>query len=179
MNRINSKKDLQDFLEADRVRLKKNYKSPKLFSDDIWRFQILLRKCEYYKNCRKDVFGKLIYKYWRYQLARKSISLGFSIPLNCFGPGLCIKHYGTIVINGNTTIGANCTIHVCVNIGSKPNELKSPIIGDDAYIAPGAKLYGDIVLGDNVFIGANAVVNKSFPDGNVTLVGIPAKPINA
>jgi serine O-acetyltransferase len=32
------------------------------------------------------------------------------------------------------------------------------------------------VLGDNVAVGANAVVNKSFPEGNVTLVGIPARP---
>ena len=40
----------------------------------------------------------------------------------------------------------------------------------------GAKIFGNINLGDNVKIGANAVVNKSF-GSNVTLVGIPAKPI--
>ena len=63
-----------------------------------------------------------------------------------------------------------------VNIGSKPNELKSPILGNNVYLGPGAKIYGNITLGDNVFVGANAVVNKNFKEGNCTLIGIPAIP---
>ena len=114
----------------------------------------------------------------RYRLKKKAMKLGFSIPLNCFGPGLRIVHRGTIVINGNTKIGANCTLHVCVNFGSKPGETKSPILGDNIYVGPGAKLYGDITIGDNTTIGANAVVNKSFPEGNTTLVGAPARSLN-
>ena len=39
-------------------------------------------------------------------------------------------------------------------------------------------MFGKIVIGDNVAIGANAVVNKSFPEGNATLGGIPAKVIS-
>ncbi len=54
---------------------------------------------------------------------------------------------------------------------------KAPQIGDNVYISPGAKLFGDIVIGDNVKIGANAVVNKSFPEGNCTLVGVPARKV--
>jgi serine O-acetyltransferase len=53
-----------------------------------------------------------------------------------------------------------------------------PVIGNDCYIGPGAKLFGPIELGPNPVIGANAVVNRSFPQGNVTLVGVPAKQVD-
>lgn len=53
--------------------------------------------------------------------------------------------------------------------------LESPVIGDNCYIGPGAKIYGKIVIGDNCAIGANAVVNKDFKDGNCTIAGVPAK----
>jgi serine O-acetyltransferase len=53
-----------------------------------------------------------------------------------------------------------------------------PRIGDNCYLGPGAKLFGAIVIGDNTVIGANAVVNKSFPNGNVTLGGVPARIIS-
>lgn len=38
-------------------------------------------------------------------------------------------------------------------------------------------MFGDIIIGDNVKIGANAVVNRSFPEGNCTIVGVPARKI--
>lgn len=171
---IRSYKELKYYLDKDRIALKVNRNKPKFFSDEIWKYQILLRKCEYYFNIKKNILEKLIYRYYRFNFHRKEIQLGFSIPLNCFGAGLRIVHRGTIVINGNTKIGENCTIHIGVNIGSKPNMLKSPIFGDNLYIGPGAKIYGDIIIGHNVFIGANAVVNKNFEEGNCTIVGIPA-----
>ena len=171
---IKSNKELKQYLEQDKIALKINRSRPKLFSDEIWKYQILLRKSEYYFNKKKNILECLIYKYYRHNFHRKELQLGFSIPLNCFGPGLRIVHRGTIVINGNTKIGENCTIHIGVNIGSKPNELKSPILGNNVYLGPGAKIYGNITLGDNVFVGANAVVNKNFKEGNCTLIGIPA-----
>ena len=179
MKQINSRQDLKYFLGADKKALKRKTNKPKFASDEIWNFQIRLRKCEFFLNCRKDFFGKLQLKWMRYRLKKKAMKLGFSVPLNCFGPGLRIVHRGTIVINGNTKIGANCTLHVCVNIGSKPGETISPILGDNIYIGPGAKLYGDITIGDNTIIGANAVVNKSFPEGNTTLVGAPAHSLSS
>lgn len=94
---------------------------------------------------------------------------GFSIGLNCFGKGLSISHIGTIVVNHNARIGENCRLHVCVNIGTG-----SPVIGDNVYIGPGAKLFGKINIADNIRIGANAVVNKSFNEEGITIVGVPA-----
>ena len=99
--------------------------------------------------------------------------LGFSISENVFDQGLSIAHYGTIIVNPSVKVGKNCRIHAGVNIGASVDG-KSPMIGDNVYIGPGAKIFGGIILGNNIAVGANAVVNKSFPLGNCTIGGIPA-----
>ena len=142
-----------------------------------------MRVLEYYHNCRKDLIGRIVYQLKRISYERYSAKLGFSIPVNVFGPGLCIGHIGTIVIHGNVRIGANARVHVGVNIGNyskldiswSPDN--TPTIGNNVYIGPGAKLYGKITIGDNVAIGANAVVNKNVPS-HVTVAGVPARIIN-
>ena len=101
--------------------------------------------------------------------------MGFTIPKNVFGPGLSIAHYGTIIVNPRAKVGKNCRIHASTNIGEIDGE--APIIGNNVYIGPGAKLYGAITIGNNVAIGANAVVNKSVPN-HVTVGGVPAKIIS-
>jgi serine O-acetyltransferase len=45
-----------------------------------------------------------------------------------------------------------------------------PVIGDDVFIAPGARLYGNIRIGNNVAIGANAVVYRDVPDDAVVVL---------
>jgi serine O-acetyltransferase len=52
-----------------------------------------------------------------------------------------------------------------------------PTIGDDCYLGSGAKLFGGIEIGPRTIVGANAVVNRSFPEGNVTIAGAPARVI--
>lgn len=107
-----------------------------------------------------------------------SVSLGFSIPLNVFGPGLSIAHRGTIIVNKNAHIGENCRIHACTNIGSNRESNLAPKIGDNVYIGPGVKIFGDISIADNIAIGANSVVNKSFYEKGISIAGAPAKKIN-
>ena len=102
------------------------------------------------------------------------LKLGYSIPLNTIGPGRSLPHYGTIVVNGNARIGANCRLHVCVNIGASGGQSEAPQIGDNVYIGPSAVLFGNITIADNVTIGADATVNKSCNQKNVVLAGSPA-----
>lgn len=171
---IESKLDYLYFLECDKVALgrEKNYPS---FTDYIWKFQRLMRKLEYYNNCKKN---KIYIKYLQYKYTKLSLKLGFEIPINVFGPGLSIAHRGTIVVNKDSIIGENCRLHVGVNIGTAAGKTsKTPVIGNNVYIGPGVKIFGNINIGDNVAIGANAVVNKSF-DSNVSIAGIPAKVIS-
>lgn len=145
-----------------------------------YRFYKCLRRAEYYTNCRKDALGRLMAKWHRFVYQRLCAKYQWTIPINVFGKGLAIVHTGTIVVTGRAKIGDYCRLHVCVNIGGAYAHGKSgaPVIGNNCYIAPGAKIFGPIVLGDNVAIGANAVVNSSFEEGNCTIAGIPAKKIS-
>lgn len=143
----------------------------------IWKFQKVLRKVEYYKNCKKGFINTIVFAYLKLKHRNLGIKLGFSIPENIFGPGLAIVHYGTIVINSNVKVGANCRIHACTNIGASGGSSKAPILGDNVYIGPGAKIYGNISIGNNSAIGANATVHKSFEENNIMIAGNPAKRI--
>jgi len=170
---IKSRRDYLAYLEADRISLGQPHSRASYLLDEVWRFQRLLRKVEYLTNCNGNLLRKTLAKL---RFKRLSARLGFTIPPNTCGPGLSIAHIGTIVINANARVGANCRLHVCVNIGTQAGIAEAvPQIGDNCYIGPGAKIFGAIVIGANTTVGANAVVNSSFPDGNTTIAGIPAK----
>jgi serine O-acetyltransferase len=142
----------------------------------IQRFQILLRRCEYYTNVKKGIINKLILVFLRIHYDRLSLRLGFSIPLNVFGPGLSIVHYGTIVVSAYAKVGANCRIHPSSCIGASGGT-NAPVIGDNVYIGPGAKIYGKIKLGNNIAVAANAAVGDSFEEENILIGGVPARRI--
>jgi len=113
----------------------------------ILAFQRKLRHTEYMvNNCSSGRIGKIRVLLSLYSLRRAGMKLGFTIHPNVFGPGLCIVHWGTLVVNPNARIGANCRIHPGTSIGESDGG--SPTIGDNCYIGPGAKLFGPIVIGD-------------------------------
>ncbi len=176
---ITSKQEYYKYLEMDKIALgKSEAKRPKIIGDEIWKFQILLRKCEHSKNCKSGLLNKIYFYYLKLLFKRSSIKLGFTIPLNVFGPGLSIAHYGTIVVNENAKIGKNCRIHEGVTIGATGGNPKAAQIGDNVFIGSGAKIIGDITIGNNISIGANSVVVKDCTENSVTLAGIPAKKIS-
>lgn len=103
------------------------------------------------------------------------ILTGISIPDEAeIGKGLMINHFGGIVINVGSKIGNFCTISHGVTLGNKRPSGKSPVIGNNVYIAVAAKILGEITIGDNCIIGANAVVMESIPTNSI-VAGIPAK----
>jgi serine O-acetyltransferase len=153
-----------------------------LLRDPVNLFMFLLRAKEWTVNARVPAVV-------RFSVAvlfrRQSVRLGFSIPPNTFGPGLAIVHYGPIVVNGNARIGENCRIHVCVNIGGSGGLVDAetarglaPVIGNEVYIGPGAKIFGPVRIADHCAIGANAVVNSSFDEPNRSIAGVPARVIS-
>ncbi len=186
---IKSKEDLKYYMEADLKSLgikKINMKLRlgALFCPQIWKFQMKMRKLEYRKNCCcKNKIGKLIFAVQYNMFKGYGLKLGFTIPLNVFGPGLAITHAGAIIINSHSKFGSNARIHAVVNVGNYSlydenwTDDNVPVFGDNVYIGPGAKVFGKIKIGNNVAIAANAVVNKDVPD-NVTVGGVPAKVIN-
>lgn len=176
---ICSKSDFKEYLKKDKIALGRTRKKPWI-TDYIWKYEILLRKCEYINNCIKNpiirfAWGGVI----RYRRSALGAKCGFSIPINCIGKGLCIAHMGSIIINPHASIGENCRIHVGVNIGADARiHDAAPTIGNNVYLGPGAKIFGKIQIADGIAVGANAVVNRSFLEQDISIAGVPARKIN-
>lgn len=175
---IKSKKEYKYYLLCDRVALGITRKLPIPFIDDIWIFERCLRRTEYYKNCRRDIFGRFFYFLLRIRLYRLSVKMGYSIPLNVFAEGLSIAHRGTIIVNGDAKIGKNCRIQDGVTIGATNGSACAPKIGDNVFIGSGAKIIGNIKIADDVAVGAQALVIKSVLEKGITVGGVPAKKIS-
>ena len=57
---IDSRQKYREYIRQDQLALgRKQDARPRLFGDEIWKFEILLRKVEYDLNCRRGVMGKL------------------------------------------------------------------------------------------------------------------------
>lgn len=184
---IRSKADYKFYLKADEIALGINRKWPHIlehyFFNDIWRFQRLLRKTEYYLNCKHSVLSKMYTIYLRLRTRSLGRKLGFEIPPNVFGPGLGIAHIGTLIVNGNVRVGENCRIHSCTYLATQATGLKGsshdcPIIGKNVFIGPCTVIVGNIQIADNIAIGSNSYVSRSFLEEGITIAGVPAKKIS-
>lgn len=175
---IKNKVDYLYYLECDKVALGVNSKKPRPFTDYVWKYQILLRKLEYYVNCKPfpGILNNLIITCIKIRFNKLSVLLGFDIPINVVGPGLCIVHPGTVVISEGAIIGKNLRIHEGVTIGATNMSSKAAIIGDNVFIGSGAKIIGEVTIGNNVAIAAGAVVITDLPSG--TFGGVPCKKIS-
>lgn len=176
---IDSRQKYREYIRQDQLALgRKQDARPRLFGDEIWKFEILLRKVEYDLNCRRGVMGKLVGKWHKMRFHRLSVRLGFTIPPNVFGPGLSIPHYGTIVVHGNVRAGKNCRLQEGVTIGATNGSHEAAVIGDNCYFGSGAKVIGAVRIADDVAVGANAVVTKDIAESGVTWAGAPAGKIS-
>lgn len=136
-----------------------------------------LRSEEYFNTVHPN---KLL-RYWYFRKKnRLGAKLGFFIPAGCFGPDLKIAHYGSIIVNPHSRVGAGCTIHgnCCLgNKGTEHDENDSPILGNNINIGQNAQIIGNVHLADNITIGAGAIVTRSFGEEGITIIGAPAKKI--
>ncbi len=176
---INSKQQYREYVRQDQLALGRRHDAhPRLFGDEIWKFEILLRKVEYDLNCRHGVIGKLVGKWHKMRFHRLSVRLAFTIPPNVFGPGLSIPHYGTIVVHGNVRAGKNCRLQEGVTIGATNGSHEAAVIGDNCYFGSGVKVIGAVRIADDVAVGANAVVTRDIVEPGTTWAGIPARKIS-
>ncbi len=81
-----------------------------------------------------------------------------------------------VLINLNVTVGHDVTIGDYCSIMPGANISGKASIGEATLIGSGAVILQGIKIGKNVRVGAGAVVTKDIPD-NITVVGVPAKPI--
>lgn len=110
---------------------------------------------------------------------RKAIemSTGISLPHTAvIGPGLHIPHFGPVILNKGTVIGAGCDIHQGVTIGfsDRGGRAGVPTIGDRVWIGPNAVVAGPLTIGDHAMIAANSLVTRDVP-AEAVVRGVPAE----
>ena len=177
---IYTKEDLAAFLSADAKANSRTSVRAKLFGDEIWKYIVTLRKTEFYTN-QTGLYGKILLPLrmlYKLKLHNLGLKLGFTIPINAIGKGFSIAHYGTIVIANGARIGENFRVHEGVTIGATNGSRKAAVIGNNVFLATGAKIIGDVTIADDVAVAANAVVTKSITEKGTTWGGIPAKKIS-
>lgn len=142
-------------------------------------YSFWMRTCAYLKHHSVPrfllfPFAWLILRHYEYKYG---ISISYRTRI---GSGLYIGHFGGIVVNQNAIIGKNCNISHQVTLGKANRGVRKgyPVIKDNVYIGPGAKIVGNVCVGNNVAIGANCVVTDDVPDNSV-IVGIPGKVISS
>lgn len=142
------------------------YRSPGLHAVAVYRFGHWVKK----QNLFLRIFFEPLYMILFHRIRSKwGIEISRATQI---GSGLYIGHPGGITISGLAKIGNNVSISQLVTIGisGKGKNRGVPVIGNNVYIAPGAKIFGKIQVGSNVKIGANAVVHKDIPDDVVVVL---------
>lgn len=143
-----------------------------------YQFTFWMRVCRFLHGRWWSRFGP----YWlgRMMFHRYRFKYGIHIDFTTeIGPGLYLCHVGGIVVNRRCVIGRNCNLSHEVTLGSKSRGDRAgcPTVGDEVYIAPGAKIIGAVRIGDRAAVGANCVVVRDVPDGAV-VAGVPGKVIS-
>lgn len=150
-----------------------------LVAGEGWKYSFWMRTCAFTHSHR--VLRRTLYPFAALMLRRYKYLFGIDIPFRTdVGPGLYIGHFSGIFVNRDSRIGRNCNISQGVTLGEAnrgPNK-GAPVVGDDVYIGPGAKLVGAVRIGNRAAIGANAVVTKDVPDDGVA-VGSPARVVSS
>lgn len=131
-------------------------------------------------NCLKIYrISSFLYKKNMKLLARLLYNIIFllynsQIPYTCdIGEKTRCGHSGIgVVIHPKAKIGDRVIIGQSVTIGGNFGKTVG-VIGNDVYIAPGARVLG-AKIGDRVIVGANSVVTKDVPS-DVVVAGNPAR----
>lgn len=177
---IQTRSDLREYLQQDAKANGRQSVRCKLWGDEIWRYIVTLRHLEYHSN-QKGLSRRVFLPVrlcCKLRLHRQGVKLGFTIPINVFGKGLSIAHRGTIVVANSAVIGENCRIHEGVTIGATNGSSRAARLGNNVFLASGAKVIGDITIADDVAIAANGVVTRSITEKGTTWGGVPAKKIS-
>lgn len=173
---IKTKSDLDYYLLCDKIARGEKKSRPSVYGDELWKFQILYRKCEFYYNNRSKLPYNILSLVYRALFSIKCHRLCSEFPMNVFEEGLTIWHGQNIIINRNAKVGKNFSISNSCCIGQAHGHV--PVIGNNVTMSIGSKVIGGICICDDVTIGAGAVVVKSITEPFTTWGGIPAKCIS-
>ena len=159
----------------------------KYFSNKLKRYiknYVIGYNHEKYWSRREKIFDNRTNRVLRmyYQLYIRYINLKQNADINFYtnseknnflGRPICPHGLNGIVIAGGAIIGKNCLLSHQVTIGRSKG--LAPVIGDNVYIGPGAKIFGGINIGNNVRIGANCVVFEDIDENTTVVLQKPRK----
>lgn len=130
---IRSRQDYREHLRRDaaahgleRVRLGTLLTRPQL------AFQRRMRAPEWATNCWTGPWGRAGAALLRYRMLRCGTRLGFTVPVNTTGTGLCLAHVGTVVVSRKARVGSDVRIHAGVDIGESDG--RAAVVGDGCYL---------------------------------------------
>ena len=112
-----------------------------------------------------------------YVIAKTCVILGFGIYISSglkAGRGFAIHNFSSIFIPA-TTVGDNFIVFHEVTIGHLRGEGgRPPRIGNNVFLAAGAKVLGDLTIGNNVVVADTSWFFECVPY-NVSFIGLPAR----
>ena len=125
-------------------------------------------------------------RYSKHFTSRVMHPAGLTIEDDCPRVRLCLAASGGCYINAGDglVIGRGTLWAHRVAIVSQTHDLadfdRAPptggiVIGRNCWLGVGSVILPGVRLGDGTIVAANAVVNRSFPEGNVVLAGVPAQ----
>ena len=141
-------------------------RSPGMHAAAVFRFGQRLKRTNLASQIALSPLYLLLYR-------RMRSKWGIEIPRSAdIGPGLYIGHFGGIFIAARARIGKNASIshQVTIGISGQGSSRGCPVIDDNVYIAPGAKIFGKIRIGNKVKIGANVVAHDDVPDDAIVVL---------
>lgn len=144
----------------------------------VFKYTYWMRTCRYAHA--HPALRYSVYPLAKWMLRHYGYKFGIDIPFTTrIGSGFYIGHFSGIFVNERCVIGRNCNISQGVTIGqaNRGERAGNPVIGDNVYIGPGAKIIGAVRIGDHAAIGANCVVTHDVPEHGV-VVGIPGRVIS-
>jgi len=175
---IRTKKELHEYLEADKARYvhKPRWWTRFTYSETwmLYSYFRTIRYLEYYENNR-HWYNLIPYLYCRLKQRKMALKYNIQVKSECIGPGFRYMHPGYLRITPGARIGKNATIVPNVMLGKRrPDKPGDILIGDNVYISSGAIILAPVTIGNNVTIAANSVVVDDIPD-NCVVSGVPAK----
>lgn len=134
---------------------------------------IFVRLMNFFHARHLKVFSRILY-FANTVLFSCEIQPGIDI-----GPGFTLPHPIAVGIAKGAVVGSGVHIMAMVRVGGLASDDQSldgyPTIGDNCWLLDGAKVFGPCELGADTVVAANTLVTKSFTEGNVILVGSPAR----
>lgn len=154
----------------------------------LWMMILYRLTHHFYYHFKPRALGRMLYAPMFIISQLSGIVIGIEItPHARIGNGFFVNHFGGIHV-AEARIGENCNISHGVTIGNSsrvtdttltagPQTDDSPVIGDRAWVGPGAVIVGPVTVGHDCVVAANSLVTRDVPPYSVVM-GVPATAVS-